>query len=108
MTLTDPQSFNRYTYVNNDPINSVDPAGLALADIGVFQTTDPYEAQMAYRQSLADFLDAVNGTVEEQEEPDPPSPPPAESPLEFGCFYEESEQQPETAFTASNGNAEDE
>jgi RHS repeat-associated protein len=26
-TLT-PQSFNRYSYVNNDPINSVDPSGL--------------------------------------------------------------------------------
>jgi RHS repeat-associated protein len=33
MNVTNPQSFNRYTYVNNDPINSVDPAGLALADI---------------------------------------------------------------------------
>ena len=41
MTMTDPQSFNRYTYVNNDPLNHVDPTGLALADIGVYQTSNP-------------------------------------------------------------------
>ena len=28
MTVADPQSFNRYTYVNNDPVNLVDPTGL--------------------------------------------------------------------------------
>jgi len=27
-SLTDPQSFNRYAYVQNDPVNSVDPTGL--------------------------------------------------------------------------------
>jgi RHS repeat-associated protein len=26
--LTDPQSFNRYAYVQNDPVNFVDPSGL--------------------------------------------------------------------------------
>jgi hypothetical protein len=26
--LTDPQSFNRYSYVQNDPVNYVDPSGL--------------------------------------------------------------------------------
>lgn len=28
MSLTDPQSFNRYSYVQNDPVNLVDPSGL--------------------------------------------------------------------------------
>ncbi|MCV5977641.1 hypothetical protein OFO29_35440, partial [Escherichia coli] len=28
--LTDPQSFNRYAYVRNDPVNFVDPSGLMM------------------------------------------------------------------------------
>lgn len=28
MNLGDPQSFNRYTYVTNDPVNMIDPSGL--------------------------------------------------------------------------------
>jgi len=28
MTTADPQSFNRYSYVNNDPVNLTDPLGL--------------------------------------------------------------------------------
>ncbi len=35
MTVADPQSFNRYNYVNNDPVNQADPLGLmAGADQG--------------------------------------------------------------------------
>jgi RHS repeat-associated protein len=41
MAIADPQSFNRYTYVNNNPVNAVDPLGLMLQDIGVYQTTNP-------------------------------------------------------------------
>jgi RHS repeat-associated protein len=26
--LSDPQSFNRYSYVQNDPVNFIDPTGL--------------------------------------------------------------------------------
>jgi hypothetical protein len=44
MSTADPQSFNRYTYCNDDPINHVDRSGLALSDIGVYQTYDPSEA----------------------------------------------------------------
>lgn len=28
MTVANPQSFNRYSYVGNDPVNSIDPSGL--------------------------------------------------------------------------------
>jgi RHS repeat-associated protein len=28
--LSDPQSFNRYSYVQNDPVNFVDPSGLIM------------------------------------------------------------------------------
>ncbi|MGH9958675.1 MAG: RHS repeat-associated core domain-containing protein, partial [Pyrinomonadaceae bacterium] len=32
MTIANPQSFNRYTYVQNDPVNFVDPSGLDPGD----------------------------------------------------------------------------
>src|SRR5947209_819637 len=34
MSLASPQSFNRYAYVNNDPVNKVDPVGLLPASEG--------------------------------------------------------------------------
>jgi RHS repeat-associated protein len=52
MRLAEPQSFNRYTYVNNDPVNHVDPTGLALSDIGVYHTTDERAARWVERWSL--------------------------------------------------------
>jgi len=33
--LTDPQSFNRYSYVHNDPVNFVDPSGLNRTALGM-------------------------------------------------------------------------
>ena len=30
--MTNPQSFNRYSYVQNDPVNFVDPLGLDRFD----------------------------------------------------------------------------
>jgi RHS repeat-associated protein len=39
--LTNPQSFNRYAYVQNDPVNSVDPLGLDPdINIGTFNAGD--------------------------------------------------------------------
>ena len=35
MNIGDPQSFNRYSYVNNQPINYVDPSGLFASSGGV-------------------------------------------------------------------------
>ena len=35
MKALDPQSFNRYAHVNNDPVNFVDPTGLNLASPGL-------------------------------------------------------------------------
>jgi RHS repeat-associated protein len=40
MEIADPQSFNRYSYVQNDPVNKVDLLGLMLSDIGIYQTTN--------------------------------------------------------------------
>ena len=52
MDAVSPQSFNRYAYVNDDPINKVDPTGLMLSDIGVYQTNDPEEAQIEEHKAL--------------------------------------------------------
>jgi RHS repeat-associated protein len=60
MTPESPQSFNRYVYVNNDPINKVDPTGLMLSDIGVYQINDPEEAATLQRKSDADFRRGIN------------------------------------------------
>jgi RHS repeat-associated protein len=32
VSVADPQSFNRYAYVRNDPINAIDPSGLVESD----------------------------------------------------------------------------
>src|SRR6202007_3008710 len=58
--IVDPQSFNRYSYVENDPMNAVDPTGMALKDIGVYQTNDPEDAQVMTHKALRDFQMAIN------------------------------------------------
>jgi RHS repeat-associated protein len=35
--LTDPQTWNRYAYVRNDPVNMIDPDGRAVIDPSVYQ-----------------------------------------------------------------------
>jgi RHS repeat-associated protein len=50
--IGDPQSFNRYSYVQNMPLTAVDPTGMALSDMGVYQTNDPYVADQLYKNSL--------------------------------------------------------
>jgi len=37
-SLSDPQSFNRYTYTENDPVNSVDPSGRFVVLVPLPQT----------------------------------------------------------------------
>ena len=38
--LTDPQSFNRYSYVQNDPVNYVDPSGLFALNREYFEAME--------------------------------------------------------------------
>lgn len=68
MTVADPQSFNRYTYVNNDPVNQVDPTGLKLSDIGVYQTDNPQDARIAEQQSLHDLQTSVNTDYQKRQD----------------------------------------
>jgi RHS repeat-associated protein len=43
--LTNPQSFNRYSYVQNDPVNFTDPTGLLPAQCNGTIVTDPTTGQ---------------------------------------------------------------
>jgi RHS repeat-associated protein len=64
MTTADPQSFNRYTYVNNDPVNLVDPSGLSPDRYSAEYGSDSDErskgeAESAYEQRLQDRRDQI-------------------------------------------------
>jgi len=53
MTIVDPQSFNRYAHVQNDPVNFVDPSGLQDPPGG--WPTDPSAYGYAYTQTWAPY-----------------------------------------------------
>jgi RHS repeat-associated protein len=40
MSVNDPQSFNRYSYVENDPVNFVDPSGLCTFNVTIVNHAD--------------------------------------------------------------------
>ena len=70
MNTLDPQSFNRYSYVNNDPINSVDPTGMMLSDIGVYQTENPEVARKVERaedQGIMNWVAARSGSTHRED-----------------------------------------
>jgi RHS repeat-associated protein len=51
-TVSDPQSLNLFSYVQNRPTIAVDPSGTSLADIGVLQTEDAEDAKIEEHASL--------------------------------------------------------
>ncbi len=60
MTTADPQSFNRYSYVQNDPVNFVDPSGLYAAC--VHEAMTKFLARLAgYGNSLSNALGRYAG-----------------------------------------------
>jgi RHS repeat-associated protein len=62
--IENPQSFNRYSYVGNSPLNNVDPSGLMLSDIGVYQTGNPETASKLENEMARRFRVIIT--------PDPP------------------------------------
>ena len=87
--LIDPQSFNRYSYVGNNPVNAVDPSGLTgyapilgsgnFADDvgGMFRSHESHDevgdAYAAYEQNLANTYEAIK-EAKPLDEPQPSDP----------------------------------
>ena len=57
--ITDPQSFNRYSYVQNDPVNFVDPSGLCPE--GTTPVTDPATGEIECVQGPSASVDVMPG-----------------------------------------------
>lgn len=55
MAVANPQSFNRYSYVENDPVNLVDPSGLYKACV--------HEAMTNFLAKLAGYNDKIVGAL---------------------------------------------
>jgi RHS repeat-associated protein len=60
MTTVDAQSFNRYSYTQNDPVNLVDPGGL-VESWNCTLTSGGWECGMTISVSWADELSAITG-----------------------------------------------
>jgi RHS repeat-associated protein len=68
-SISNPQSFNRYAYTQNDPVNSVDPDGLDLHEIGhlggglpVFGIVTVYDGGSGIDEGLWDLLFGGGGS----------------------------------------------
>jgi RHS repeat-associated protein len=70
--LNDPQSFNRYAYVQNDPVNFIDPSGLTMENPGYIppwqngwnQTTNPTLSFL--NGAMLDFVADYNWFTQEE------------------------------------------
>ena len=79
--FTNPQSFNRYAYVQNDPVNLIDPLGLDPdIDIGTFSAGDVV-AQPGMVGTLG--FDGELGMVITPKKPEMPEPQNPTSPEDF-------------------------
>src|SRR5205085_3930365 len=67
MSLTDPQTLNRYSYVSNNPVNATDPSG--MKGIGGMNCPGCAGIQTAqYSREIDDFTDALPEVYEERQQ----------------------------------------
>lgn len=62
MSIGDPQSFNRYSYVQNDPVNSIDPTGLCTFNISINGVTNSAQLR-AMQDEIRRIFGAANQSV---------------------------------------------
>lgn len=60
MSIGDPQSFNRFTYTGNDPVNFSDPSGLCTFNINIFNNAGLSQHQ---QQILRNEISRIFGTA---------------------------------------------
>ena len=62
--LSDPQSFNRYTYVQNDPVHFVDPSGLCVFNVNIVNNAGvSKEALQSMRLEISRIFRAAGHAV---------------------------------------------
>jgi RHS repeat-associated protein len=76
--LTDPQSFNRYTYVQNDPVNFIDPDGLLRIVIWGVACTQVGNGPMSCEYYIEQIIDLPDPRPITEFEPRPTSGEPRE------------------------------
>ncbi len=61
--LANPQSFNRYAYVQNDPVNSIDPDGLCSFTVGLNDHSGLTQSQL---QAMQNRISAIFAAAHQQ------------------------------------------
>ncbi|MFY9554475.1 MAG: RHS repeat-associated core domain-containing protein, partial [Blastocatellia bacterium] len=70
--MTDPQSWNRYSYARNNPINRVDPLGLDDEEPIVLKGWAYYDREWSYDQKYGNSVNGSRGDdIEIERPPDP-------------------------------------
>jgi RHS repeat-associated protein len=83
--VVNPQSFNRYSYVENRPTTAIDPSGMALSDIGIIQTDNPAAARYLENRSTKALMQRRNPVLPKPKpikiNPNDVPPPPPGGPV---------------------------
>jgi RHS repeat-associated protein len=89
-SLGDPQSFNRYAYTQNDPVNFVDPSGLEMVQCGygdfgpIYCDNGVHDLLFILHSRFVRFTDPRDPNIPDPTDPPPQNPQPTPAPKP--CF----------------------